>query len=460
MTRMQNLPRPSARFDQLASFVRATGVSSLPQEVILTVKLLLLDLIGVLAAGSKLEAARIARDHAANHWAAGPEAASARLLFDGRRVSLPGFGYAMATQLDNLDAHDGWQPSKGHAGAALFPALCAFAEAETEVAGTEALVAMVLGYEISYRAAIALHATVNDYHTSGAWNALGCAVIGARLRGLDDAQLRHALGIAEYHAPRSQMMREIANPSMLHDGTGWGAPTGIYSVLVAEDGFRGAPAATVEFEDTAFAWKDLGQNWLTTQQYIKPYPVCRWVHAPIDAALKLKREHALTADMIEAIRIESFAYAADLNPGVPRSSPEAQYSLAWPVAAALARGRVGVDEVIESSFSDPEIIALTQLTSVVIDPDFDSGYPEKRLANIEITLKNGSVVESGTTEASGGPEPQPGEDEVIDKFRAFAGTVLPGPRVAQIEAAVLSLDTGKASFKALLDLLAENAGGR
>ena len=31
-------------------------------------------------------------------------------------------------------------------------------------------------------------------------------------------QLRHALGIAEYHGPRSQMMREIANPSMLHDG--------------------------------------------------------------------------------------------------------------------------------------------------------------------------------------------------------------------------------------------------
>lgn len=460
MTNIENLPQPSARFDRLALFVRATSVPNLPLDVIHTAKLLLLDLIGVLAAGSKLEAARIARDHAANHWAAGPGADSARLLFDGRRVSLSGFGYAMATQLDNLDAHDGWQPSKGHAGAALFPALCAFAEAKTEVTGAEALLAMVLGYEISYRSAIALHATVSDYHTSGAWNALGCVAIGARLRGLDDAQLRHALGIAEYHAPRSQMMREIANPTMLHDGTGWGAPTGIHAVLVAEDGFQGAPAATVEFDDAAFAWQDLGQNWLTIQQYIKPYPVCRWVHAPIDAALRLKREHGLTAEMIEAIKIESFAYAADLNAGVPRSSPEAQYSLAWPVAAALARGRVGVDEVIETSFSDPEIGALIPLTEAVIDPELEKSYPERRLARLTVTLKHGSVVESGLTEASGGPEPQPAEAEVIGKFRAFASTVLPVQRVEQIEAAVLSLDSEKASFKALLDLLVDDLDER
>ncbi|MFT6303412.1 MAG: 2-methylcitrate dehydratase PrpD, partial [Pseudomonadales bacterium] len=40
----------------------------------------------------------------------------------------PGLVSQMGTQLDNLDAHDGWQPSKGHAGAAVLPALCAFAE--------------------------------------------------------------------------------------------------------------------------------------------------------------------------------------------------------------------------------------------------------------------------------------------------------------------------------------------
>ena len=453
MTTIKKLPNPSETFRNVARFVNDFDVASVPADVLQTAKLLLLDLIGVVAAGSKLAAGRIARDHAVNYWAAGPGIPAARLLFDGRPTSLPGFGFAMATQLDNLDAHDGWQPSKGHAGAALFPALCAFAEAEAALSGREALAAMVIGYEIAYRAAIALHTTVSDYHTSGAWNALGCAAIGARIRQLNATQLRHALGIAEYHGPRSQMMREIANPTMLHDGTGWGTPTGIFAALMAEDGFEGAPAATVEFEDATFAWQDLGENWLTNQQYIKPYPICRWAHAPIDAALMLREKYNLTPEMIAAVTVETFVYSAELNGDVPTTSSIAQYSLAWPVAAALARGHVGVDEVLEASFTDPILIDLTRRTKPRIRQDLEACYPAQRLANVIIQLQDGRVVESGVTEASGGPVPQPTAAEVIEKYRVYAGTILPTSRVEQIEAAVLTLDQERADFKALLNLL-------
>ena len=454
MTINQTLPNPAPVFNQVAAFTNTIGFDAIPGHVTTTAKLLVLDLIGVLIAASKLEAGRIARDHAARHWAAGEGAPSARLMLDGRRVSLPGCGFAAATQIDNLDAHDGWQPSKGHAGAALLPALIAFAEAAPAVSGREALAAMVLGYEVSYRAAAALHATVGDYHTSGAWNSIGCAVIGARLRQMDNTVLRHALGIAEYHGPRSQMMREIANPSMLHDGTGFGAPVGIYAVLAAEDGFTGAPAATIEFDDAAFAWADLGDNWLTAQQYIKPYPVCRWAHAPIDAALSLRRDHKLTSEIIERVDISTFKYSAELNGDVPSTSPIAQYSLAWPVAAALARGRVGVDEVMEQSFTDPVLTSLTARIHAGVDPVIDATFPDQRLASVSITLTDGTVLDSGPTEASGGPDPQPTEAEVVGKYRAFAGTVLGQARVEEIETAVMGLDGPNADFKAVLDSLA------
>lgn len=455
MTLTQTLPEPPDSFAGISAFILGHPQQKIPETALHTAKLLVLDLIGVLAAADKLEAGRIARNHAVNHWAAGPSGATARLLFDGRPTSLPGFSFAMATQLDNLDAHDGWQPSKGHAGAALLPALCAFAEACRQLSGRDALAALVVGYEIAYRAATALHETVEDYHTSGAWNSLGCAAIGARLRKLNATQLRHALGIAEYHSPRSQMMREIANPTMLHDGTGWGAPTGVYAVLVAEDGFQGAPAATIEFDDAAASWSDLQDNWLTTQQYIKPYPICRWAHAPIDAALNLKREHALTTEMIEAISIETFEYSAALSVDVPTTTSRAQYAIAWPVAAALARGRVGVDEVLESSFSDPELIALTQRTRTVVDAQINASFPEHRQARVVITLKDGSQLDSGVTTASGGPDPQPTEQEVVEKFRAYAGTVLTETRVQEIESAVLLLDRDDASFKHLMNLIVD-----
>jgi 2-methylcitrate dehydratase PrpD len=54
------------------------------------------------------------------------------------------------------------------------------------------------------------------------------------------------------------------------------------AVLLAEDGFTGAPAITVE-EDAPPYWADLGQRWTVTENYIKPYPICRWAHAALDA---------------------------------------------------------------------------------------------------------------------------------------------------------------------------------
>ena len=79
----------------------------------------------------------------------------------------------------------------------------AFAEARPELSGREFLTAMVIGYEIASRAGVALHGTVSDYHTSGAWVALAVAALGVRLAEGDAHKLRQAIGIAEYHGPRS-----------------------------------------------------------------------------------------------------------------------------------------------------------------------------------------------------------------------------------------------------------------
>lgn len=456
MTDMQTLDAPAPAFAALSNWLDGLCYDAIPEEARDFALLLILDLVGVAAGASKMTSGRIARDHAVRHWAAGPGAPSARLLFDGRETSLPGFGFAMATQIDNLDAHDGWQPSKGHAGAALFPALAAFAQALPDgLSGQDAIAAMVAGYEIAYRAADALHRTVADYHTSGAWNALGCAAIGAKLRGSGPDVLRHALGIAEYHGPRSQMMREIANPTMLHDGTGWGAPTGIYALLIAEDGFEGAPAATVEFADAAFAWDDLGRRWLTAEQYIKPYPTCRWAHAAIDGALALRTKHALTPERVVDIEIRSFRYATDLWPGVPTSTSQAQYALAWPVAAALGRGGVGVDEILEDSFGDAEMGGLVAKTRAVPDPEIEGSYPDRRLARVIVTTADGAKLDSGLVEASGGPVPLPSRVDVIEKFRGLAGAALSDAAVGEIEDLILDLDAPGACFKSTMQRLTE-----
>lgn len=180
-----------------ADFALATSWDTIPDEALERVQDLILDLVGVGAAATNIDATRIGREMALRQFNAGADDTRARILFDGRTASLGGAAYAGATQIDSLDAHDGYSPSKGHAGCGLLPGVLAFAEHQPELSGRDFLAAMVLG---------------------------------------DADTLRQAVGIAEYHGPRSQMMREIDNPTMLHDGSGWGAMVGVTSAELARAG--------------------------------------------------------------------------------------------------------------------------------------------------------------------------------------------------------------------------------
>ncbi len=401
-------------FDDLAEFV--LGTPDIPESALDFTATLLVDTLGVTAGSARLDAARIARDHAVRHLAAGTPAEAATLLFDGRKASIPGAAFAAATQTDNLDAHDGFNPTKGHIGCAVVPALCALAERGPALSARDALAALAISYEVAARAALSLHATVSDYHTSGAWNALGVAALGARLRGLDAHRFRQALGIAEYHGPRSQMMREIANPTMLHDGSGMGAFVGLAAVLLAEEGFEGAPAMTVEAEEVAERWNDLGRRWTVEQNYIKPYPICRWAHGAIDALGQLVREHGFAAHDVSAIDVNTFAEAAELFPGMPETTSHAQYSLAFALAALLVHGRVGPDQVTGQALSDPGIEAVVGKILVSEDPRHSARFPEGRWSDVTVHLSDGRTMSSGDVNATGGPESPLPRSAVKAKF--------------------------------------------
>ncbi len=213
----------------------------------------LLDTIGVAAVGSTTSISSITRQFVTEHMPAGLHGPSSRLLLDGRVVSPVGAAMAGAFMIDSIDAHDGNSAVKGHAGSGVLPAVLAIVDhqriAGKKMSGQALITALAIGYEIAYRSGLAMHATCADYHTSGAWTAVGVAAAGGKLLGLDNDNLRHAIGIAEYNGPRSQMMRCIDYPSMVRDGVGWGSPTGVSAVYMAQMGFTGVPAITVEGED-------------------------------------------------------------------------------------------------------------------------------------------------------------------------------------------------------------------
>ena len=444
-------------FGDIPAFATGLQFADLPRDVVAQAQRCVLDLIGVAAAGSRTPGAAIVNAYATSQLAGRDR--EARMLFDGRTAGLAGAAFAGATTIDAFDAHDGHVLTKGHAGVAILPALLAYLDGgvvpQSRQTGRELLTCVVLGYEIATRAGIALHATVPDYHCSGAWNALACAALGGRWLEFDESRMRHALGIAEYLGPRGQILRVCECPTMLKDGSGWGAQVGVSAALLAHDGFTGAPALTVERDDARVFWSDLGTRWRIREQYFKAYPVCRWAQPAFEAVLSLQRANDIREADVVAIGIESFREAIDLGSQCrhPRTTDEAQYSLPYPIAAALVYGRLGAGEVDDAALTDPRIARLLEMMTLTEDAEFSRRFPAERWARVRIMLRDGRTLTSEPARARGNPENPLADDELRAKYRALAQPVVGTARTERIETLVDDLASESAALPALIEEL-------
>lgn len=432
-------------------FIHDLTFGDLPKDVIEQARLCLLDLLGVALAGRQTDLSRIASDHAVEFFAAGR--LRSRILFDGRVASPIGAGLAGAMTIDSCDGHDGHAQTKGHVGVTVLPALLALAEQRPDMSGREFLTCLVLGYEIGTRAGIALHASACDYHTSGAWNALAAAALAARLLSLDPQQTREALGIAEYHGPRSQMMRCIDHPTMVKDGSGWGCMAGLSASFLAQRGFTGAPAITVEQPETQGYWGDLGERWRIMEQYFKPQPVCRWAHPAIDAVQALKREHGFASEQIRSVYVRTFHHGTRLAHAQPATTEEAQYSLLFSVAVALKYGVVNFDAIHGDELRDAEVLRLSHLIRIEEQAEFSSRFPNERLADVTVELDDGRRFDSGPTQALGDPDLPLGASGIRQKFRRFAEGACDARLATELENRVDELGSNDAPIAPLLDLV-------
>ena len=417
--------------DAIIAFSKQVTWDDLPSKVRGQIKLCLLDLIGIAAGGSRTKLSKIVCDYASKDMSG-----NIPMIFDGRGASVTGVALAGGMTIDALDGHDGFNPAKGHAGCGLFPALYGVAQSSKSITGQQFLLALTIGYELACRTALAQHASVSDYHTSGAWVAVAIAGVASQMMDLTSEQTSHAMGIAEYHGPRSQMMRCIDHPTMLKDGSGWGAMCGVAAARMAKAGFTGAPAITLGTEH----WSDLGQNWLVTQQYFKPYPVCRWAQAPIAAVLDLKSRHSFASEDIANIHITSFHEAVRLGQKTVTNTEEAQYSTSFPCAVALVHNNVLPEHVAEKALKNPEVQRLSSILTMGEDEKANSAFPEKRFAKADITLIDGRILSSTWFEPRWDFEDPPTESELVKKFYDYAKPVLGQSRTKEICDAIFELD--------------------
>jgi len=406
--------------DRVIRFIQELNCEDLSPDIRHQSKRCLLDAMGAMIAGTQTPPARVVAKIAEGQFCG----SDATILVRGSKAAAGGAVLANGFAANALDIDDGYRLAKGHPGACVLPVILSAAECTPLCSGAEFLTALIIGYELGIRAGRIRHARYETYHSSGSWGAVAGAAAAGRIMGLSAPTLRQAMGTAEYHAPIGPMMKGIKTPSMVKDSIGWGAMVAMLSVLMAREGFTGIEPLFADTPNPEWI-KNLGHDWQIFHLYFKPYAACRWAQPAVDGALKIKDEQGVVTSDIRAIRIRSFDAACALSTRPPTNTEEAQYNIAYPVAAALIDGEVGPRQVLPPRIFDEEIRDLLSRITTEVGQEYESAFPAKTYAEVVIETIRGEIFASGRIEPRWEPpDTLPTDQELETKFHWLADPVL------------------------------------
>ena len=204
--------------------------------------------------------------------------------------------------------------------------------------------------------------------------------------------------------------------------------------MLAQQGFTGAPALNIEEQQVADIWGDLGQHWQLAKYYYKPYTVCRWMQASLDAILAIRDDIQENLASIKKIQVYSFAVATkEMSMGFPQNTEEAQFSLKFGVAAMLVYGELGSTLTFENAFKDELVAHLYNCVEPIEEPEFSNIYPTRRLARVIIKTESGATYESGEIEEKWAATEPPTDAEIRAKFMALTKGILPEKRLTALQ---------------------------
>lgn len=408
-----------------------------------------LDTIGVTLAGAS-EPAATSVQRVIEHNA-GP----CCVLGTAARASASDAALANGTAAHALDYDDMCFVSLAHPSAPLVA--CALAAAELVSAPGRALLdAYVAGFEIEGRFGRAMNPRhyQKGWHCTSTIGTLGAAAAAARLLGLDAAATGHALSIA---ASEASGLKDNFGSMVKPLHAGLAARNGVLAALLARAGMTAnanaiegpqgfLAALDSEHDRTALEAfvADLGHRWeiLDTGITVKLYPSCAATHPTLDTLLDMKRREAFDAGQVEAIEIGVDAVTPTvLIHDRPADGLQAKFSMPFCAAAAIVRGRVGIETFEDAHVGDRDIAAMRSRVSMRVDPTLDASAPPLTQARVTVRLKDGRVLSATADGARGYPERPATDEELSAKFLSSARRVLPQSRAEQALAAIRRIES-------------------
>lgn len=426
---------------KFAEFIARASYDSLPASAAAQARERIMDTLGAVLAGrSSWEYAQLLEDACAplgtgRHAVIG----SGAHRFPAARAAMIDAVYAHAVELD-----DGHKNAGCHAGAVIVPTALVMGQ-EMGCSGKEILTAVAVGYEVTYR--IASHVNPaqigRGFHPSSNCGVFGAAAAAGKLMGLDEAQLANGLGQAgmlasgTMEATRSgQRSKCVQVGNAAYNGIlaaylARSGMEGCLSALEGKDGLFRTQSADVDVDDIC---RGLGEVYTIGDTYNKLYPCCRHAQPGIEGVLDLAGEYHIQPEDVDHIRIGTHQVACELTGEIqaPKNAGEAKFSLAYGAAVALREHGFGVAHLTPGAYTDPQTLALARKVTCFLDPEVQAAFPRRRGARVEITLKDGRVLQKVLYDLKGSPNNPVGWPELEAKFVSNASALLPPDRIARL----------------------------
>ncbi|MFV1948399.1 MAG: MmgE/PrpD family protein, partial [Anaerolineales bacterium] len=306
--------------------------------------------------------------------------------------------------------------------------------------GADALVAILIAYELTLRWCHAAHPGVREigWHHASLIQFVSPYVAG-KMYDLNLDQMIAAAGISgsSHFTLGGVVAGHLTN--MKNTAAPLASQAGVIAAMMAKEGYEG-PVQLFEGKEGVFEvidsvqwrpeWllKDLGKDFMITQCSYKAFPTEALTHQPISAAMQVCREGNLIAEDITEILVETTVRGADIlsDPSKykPTTKETADHSLPYVIAAAVADGNVLPDSFSDEKLKDPRIWDLLGKIKVVADPEIDALFPGVKRTRVTITDKNGKSLTAQVDHAKGSPQNPMSDEEIISKFRANSTGVL------------------------------------
>lgn len=448
----------------LAQWAHDLKFEDLPEDVVTSTKLRVLDVLGLAFAGAETAFGKSVRGAVVATASPGP----CRLIGFSDRVSLTAAALANGAFPQALEYDDTHNESIVHMSSPPVAAGLALAEAR-RVSGSELITAVALSNEVACRVGCVSSGEFHrrGFHPTGLFAPFGVTVLASRLLGLDVPQTVSALGTCgSFSAGLLECWVDGTQTKFLHSG--WAAQSGIMAAHFAKAGVTG-PATVFEGRfgliashvqdpgarrDFGRVTQHLGGHWESRNASFKPFPAAHVIHPYIDALLRV-RQKGVRAEDIESIGCPVAAFIVPIvceplaEKHAPTSDSHGRVSLQYTLAEAFHLGALGKTAYATESLRNTQILDLARRVHYRVDPSFPG--PGRFKGAVEVRLHDGREIIEVEEYNRGSAENPMTYEELRAKFDENSSGFLSKQQQDTLANRITSLET-LVDARGLLDL--------